>query len=111
MGSSGLILAAVNLSDAYNIVAAIMIGVGIGAETDIISYMTSRYFGLHSFGKIYGFFFAFFYVGTGLGPFALGVAYEMNGSYTTTLFWYAALCVAVTLTFLLFGPYKYHREA
>lgn len=111
MGSSGLVLAAVNLSDAYNIVAAIMIGVGIGAETDIISYMTSRYFGLHSFGKIYGFFFAFFYVGTGLGPFALGVAYEMNGSYTTTLFWYAALCVAVTLTFLLFGPYKYHREA
>ena len=102
MGSSGLVLAAVNLSDAFNIIAAIMIGVGIGAETDIISYMTSRYFGLHSFGKIYGFFFSFFYVGTGLGPLALGVAYEMSGSYTSTLIWYAALCVAVTLTFFFF---------
>ena len=110
MGSSGLILAAVNLSDIFNIIAAIMIGVGIGAETDIISYMTSRYFGLHSFGKIYGFFFSFFYVGTGLGPLALGIAYEMNGSYTSTLFWYAALCVAITLTFMFFGPYKYQQK-
>ena len=48
--------------------------------------------------------------GIGLGPFALGVAYEMNGSYTSALFWYAALCVAITLTFLLFGPYKYQQK-
>ena len=110
MGSVGLILAALNLSDASNLGAAILIGVGIGAETDVISYMTSRYFGLHSFGRIYGFFFAFFYVGTGLGPFALGVAYEMYGNYTSALYCYAALCVAITLTFVLFGPYKYHRQ-
>ncbi|MFT5132938.1 MAG: MFS family permease [Gammaproteobacteria bacterium] len=110
IATGGLGLAAGNLSEAFNILAAILIGVGIGAETDIISYMTSRYFGLRAFGKIYGFFFSFFYVGTGLGPLALGIAYEMNGSYTSTLYWYVAICVAVTLTFIFFGPYKYRPK-
>ena len=110
LGSSGLLLIASNISVTFNIIAAMLIGLGIGAETDIISYMTSRYFGLRAFGKIYGFFFSFFYIGTGLGPLALGIAYEMNGNYTSTLYWYFALCIAITLTFIFFGPYKYQQK-
>ena len=110
IATSGLAMAASNISEIFNILAAILIGAGIGAETDCISYMTSRYFGLRAFGKIYGFFFSFFYVGTGLGPLTLGIAYEMNGSYTSTLYWYASICVAITLTFIFFGPYKYRPE-
>lgn len=36
--------------------AAFLVGLGLGAETDIIPYMVSRYFGLKAFGKIYGLF-------------------------------------------------------
>jgi MFS family permease len=110
LGSLGLGLLAFNLSGALNLVAAALIGLGIGAETDIVGYMTSRYFGLRAFGKIYGAIFAFFYLGTGLGPLALGIAYDYNKSYTETLLIYASACVAVTLTFVVFGPYKYQRS-
>ncbi|HZQ54560.1 MAG TPA: hypothetical protein VFB14_20330 [Bryobacteraceae bacterium] len=34
--------------------AAFLIGIALGAEGDIIPYLTSRYFGLRSFGKICG---------------------------------------------------------
>ena len=32
--------------------AALLIGLGMGAEADIIAYLTSRYFGLRAFGEI-----------------------------------------------------------
>ena len=110
IGAGCIGLVASNLSVAMSILAAAMIGVGIGAETDIISYMASRYFGLRSFGKIYGFLFSFFYIGTGLGPLVLGIAYEANGSYTSTLYQFTFLSVIIILVFLSFGPYKYQQN-
>ena len=109
IGTGGIALIATNVSVTMNVLAAAMIGVGIGAETDIISFMTSRYFGLRCFGKIYGFLFSFFYIGTGLGPLTLGIAYDANGSYTSTLYAYVCLCIIVILTFFTFGPYKYKQ--
>ncbi len=110
IGAGGIGLVASNPSVAMSILAAAMIGIGVGAETDIVSYMTSRYFGLRSFGKIYGFLFSFFYIGTGLGPLVLGIAYEANGSYTSTLYQFTFLCVIIILAFLTFGPYKYQQN-
>jgi len=110
IGAGGIALVASNQSVTMSILAAAMIGIGVGAETDIVSYMTSRYFGLRSFGKIYGFLFSFFYIGTGLGPLVLGIAYEANGSYTSTLYQFTFLCVIIILAFLSFGPYKYQQN-
>lgn len=109
LGSLGLLLAALTTTPSLNLIGAVLIGTGIGAETDIVSYMASRYFGLRSFGKIYGVIFAFFYLGTGLGPLALGIAFEAQSSYTSILIVYAVLCLAITLTFTRFGPYRYHK--
>ena len=36
------------------ILAAIALGFGLGAEVDVIGFMVSRYFGLRSYGEIYG---------------------------------------------------------
>jgi MFS family permease len=109
LGALGLLLAALSSNYGLNLVGAMLIGVGIGAETDIVSYMASRYFGLQSFGKIYGAIFAFFYLGTGLGPLALGIAFEAQGSYTSILIVYAVMCLAIAMTFLFFGPYRYRK--
>ena len=43
--------------------AVFLIGLGMGAEVDIIAYLTSRYFGLRAFGEIYGYAFASYTVG------------------------------------------------
>ena len=40
--------------------AAFLIGLGLGAEVDIMAYLMSRYFGLRSFGAICGCTFAAF---------------------------------------------------
>ncbi len=38
----------------FAFVAAFLVGLGLGAEIDVMGYLTSRYFGLSSFGEIYG---------------------------------------------------------
>ncbi|MGE3595961.1 MAG: MFS transporter [Dehalococcoidia bacterium] len=107
LGSAGLALLALGDSYMLNLAGAVLIGVGIGAETDVVAYMVSRYFGLKSFGRIYGTIFTAFYVGTGLGPLALGLAFESQGSYRSILLAYAILSVVLTATFVCFGAYKY----
>ena len=65
--------------------AALCIGLSMGAEIDMLAYLTSRYFGVDNFGKIYGILFASFLIGTALGPYAFGLAYESYGSYREVL--------------------------
>ena len=41
-------------------IGAVLVGLGMGAEVDLIAYLQSRYFGLRAFGQIYGYLFAVF---------------------------------------------------
>ena len=81
-GVSALAFGAVN-APAY--FAALCIGLSLGAEIDMLAYLTSRYFGVANFGRIYGILFASFLVGTSLGPYIFGLAYENYGSYREVL--------------------------
>ncbi|HEV2315151.1 MAG TPA: MFS transporter [Candidatus Acidoferrales bacterium] len=86
---------------------AFLIGLGLGAEVDLIAYLVSRYFGLRSFGEIYAFFWAAFALSAGLGVYAMGAGFDKTGSYTVPLtgFFFAVL-VAIILMLRL-GPYRY----
>ena len=72
---------------------AVLIGLGMGAEVDLIAYLQSRYFGLRAFGQIYGYLFAVFTIGSGLGPFAMGAAYDATGSYRPALIAFVVVLV------------------
>jgi MFS family permease len=61
--------------------AAVLVGLGIGAEVDIIAYLTSRYFGLRSYGAILGWIWAVFGVSGGLGAYLMGFGFDKTGSY------------------------------
>jgi MFS family permease len=94
-------------------IGAILVGIGLGAEVDMIAFLLSRYLGMRSFGEIYGYFFAIFMLGAGLGPFALGVSFDRTGSYKLMLVCYAFFQVVAILLMLRLGPYAYqaaHRE-
>ena len=65
--------------------AALCIGLSLGAEIDMLAYLTSRYFGVANFGKIYGILFTSFLIGTSLGPYVFGLGYETWGSYREIL--------------------------
>jgi MFS family permease len=84
-----------------------LVGLGLGAEVDIIAYLTSRYFGLRAFGKIYSSAFAAFALAGALGPLIMGKGFDLTGSYHVPLaaFFAATLLAAVLMTRL--GPYRF----
>jgi predicted MFS family arabinose efflux permease len=88
-------------------VGTVLVGVGLGAEVDLIAFLLSRYLGLRSFGEIYGYFFAIFMLGAGLGPFAMGVSFDRTGSYKLMLVCYAFALALSSLPMLGLGAYAY----
>jgi MFS family permease len=69
----------------FAIIAAICIGCSIGGETDLIAYFTARYFGMRSYGKIYGIVYAMFTLGMSFSAVLVGVIYDTQGSYFMAL--------------------------
>lgn len=65
--------------------AAFLLGLGMGAEGDLIAYLVSRYFGLRAFGEIYGYAFAAFTLGGVIGPLLMGMSFDSTGSYRPAL--------------------------
>lgn len=87
----GFMLLAGGAIDAPAFAAAVLIGLSIGAEIDLLAYLTSRYFGLRFFGSIYGLQFTGFLLGASLGPIAFGLSFELSASYAAVL----AGCIAL----------------
>jgi hypothetical protein len=87
--------------------AVFLIGLGMGAEVDIIAYLTSRYFGLRAFGEIYGYAFASYTLAGALGPWLMRLGFDRSGSYGSILvvFLSATFLAAVLMTRL--GPYRF----
>src|SRR2546430_9993729 len=46
-----------------------------------IAYLTSRYFGLRSFGEIYGYLFSAFTLSGALGSLLMAMGFDRAGSY------------------------------
>jgi MFS family permease len=86
---------------------AVLVGIGLGAEVDLIAFLLSRYLGMRSFGEIYGYLFAIFMLGAGLGPFTMGVSFDRTGSYRLMLTCYAVALGVASLPMLRLGAYAY----
>jgi MFS family permease len=89
------------------VVAAMALGFGLGAEIDVIGFLTGRYFGLRGYGEIYGYLFAIFTLGTGLGPVLMAVAFDVTRSYDATLTGFAAALLAASVLVSRLGSYRY----
>jgi MFS family permease len=101
----GLAILAAGASGTGAYVAVVLCGLAIGAEFDVMSYLTSRYFGLRSFGLLFGFFYAALLLGSAIGPVLMGYNHDLTGEYNIVLWWMSgAAAVAVVLTAIL-GPY------
>ena len=65
--------------------AAFLIGFSLGAEVDLISYLTARYFGMTAYGLLYSLIYAFFIVGASVGPVLAGKIFDMTGNYSLAI--------------------------
>ena len=106
ISACGVGILATGVTDAPAFFAALCIGLSLGAEVDMLAYLTSRYYGVANFGKIYGILFSSFLIGTGLGPYAFGLAYETYGSYREVLISAVIVIIISAVTTLLLPAYK-----
>ena len=92
------------------IAGTVLCGLGMGAEGDIVPYFVSRYFGLRAFGQIYGYLFAVFMVGVGVGPSLLGFSFDRWHSYAPMFLFFEAGLLAACVMFLRLGPYRFRND-
>lgn len=88
---------------------AICLGLAIGAEVDMLGFFVSRYFGRRSFGTLYGFIFACFTVGIGVGPAILGHGFDLTHSYNPVLKIFLVMLLIAAMLFLGLGRYRYPK--
>lgn len=80
---------------------AIMLGLTLGAEVDVIVYLTTRFFGLKNFGALYGGLLGALSIGTATGPLAASQIFDQSGSYDP--FFHLAIGLLVIASLLLFS--------
>ncbi len=92
------------------IAAVLIIGLALGAELDLLAYITSRYFDLRYFGTLFGTIGGFVTLAGGIGPVTLSIVYDMAGSYVPALIAAIPISLLAALMFLLLGPYPEGSE-
>jgi MFS family permease len=103
----GILVLAFGHSTPLAFTGAFLVGLGMGAEADIIAYLTSRYCGLRAFGEIYGYAFAAFVIAGALGTLLMGVGFDRTGAYVVSLTGFFCATSVAAILFGLLGPYKY----
>jgi MFS family permease len=79
---------------------AILLGFTLGAEVDVLVYLTTRFFGLKNFGALYGGLLGALSVGTALGPLIASRIFDQTKSYDQ--FFWLALGLLVVASLSLF---------
>jgi MFS family permease len=87
--------------------AALIAGLGMGCELDLIPYMLRRYFGMRSFSTLYGAVYSGFAVSGALAPLLLGYLYDRTGSYTGILSVFSSITAIMAFGMLLLPAYRY----
>src|SRR5690606_11536071 len=91
---------------AFARVGAVALGTAMGAEADLIDYLTARYFGMANYGRLYAVQYASFMLMGGTSPLWIGALADATGGYS------APLLVTVTglgLSMFLFLRLPYPR--
>lgn len=91
------------------IASGILVGIGMGAESDVTPYLLTRYFGLDRFGALYGYTWCVYAVAGATGPVVMGSVFDYTGSYHPVLLASTGMVIAASI---IFGALpRYRRSA
>lgn len=90
---------------ALAVLSALLVGIGMGAESDAVPYLLTRYFGLERFGVLYGYTWFVYAIAGATGPVAMGAVYDRSGSYYPVLLLSLLLVVVASVIFALLPAY------
>ena len=88
-------------------IAAVLIGCGMGAEADILTYTVSRYFGPRTLGKAVGAVWILWAWGGALGVTIGSAAYDLFGSYVVALVFFSVVAVTAAVIIFQLGAYRF----
>ncbi|MEX3939926.1 MFS transporter [Paraburkholderia sp. BR10937] len=105
-GAAGylLLMNAASLNSA--LFACACIGLAIGAEGDLLSYLVRAYLGLRRFGLHYGIAFAGYAFGAVVGPLVAGRYFDLNGNYELPLRLAPMVLIVASALLLSLGKYR-----
>jgi MFS family permease len=86
-------------------IAGFLLGFAAGAESDLIAYLTGRYFGMANYGKIYGMLYMPFGLFSAASPVVYAQVYDRTGSYNPILEVAIFMFIAGGALLLLLGRY------
>ena len=92
------------------LVGAALIGVGAGSVYGLLPYFITRFFGLRAFGFLYGVVYAAASIGTGIGPYAMGAAFDVAGSYERALVGFELVGIATVVLIAYLPRYTYAAD-
>lgn len=87
--------------------AALLIGIGMGAESDAVPYLLTRYFSLRKFGELYGYTWTVYAIAGALGPLVMGAMFDRTGSYRLVLLASFGMVVVAAALFASLPRYRY----
>ncbi|MGB3712519.1 MAG: MFS transporter [Erythrobacter sp.] len=85
--------------------AGFLLGFAAGAESDLIAYLTGRYFGMANYGKIYGMLYMPFGLFSAASPVIYAQVYDRTGSYDPILEAAIIMFILGGALLLLLGKY------
>ena len=102
LGMLGLLLLRIGGLD-YAVAGVMLIGLLLGAELDMLAFLTTRLFGQRAFGAIYGWFYSIYALGFGVSPFLIGRLRDATGSYDSAMTISVGVLVGAVFSALLLG--------
>ncbi len=101
-----LILLSMPDSPVVLVTAILALGLALGGELDCLAYLTSRHFGLRSFGTLFGTIGGAMALSVGMAPVLINYVFDRNGSYEL-VFWIAIpLCLAASALVGTLGKFR-----
>jgi MFS family permease len=107
---TGVIVFALGATGWSAIAAAALIGVSIGAEADIVTFLVSRYFDMGLFGRICGGMWACWGWGAGISIYLTGLCYDITKSYQLALYVFIVLVLIAVVAICRLGPYAFPEK-
>jgi MFS family permease len=93
------------------ITAMLLLGLALGAEYDIVAYLTSRYFRLGNYGLLFGVLVGLIAFAGAIAPLAVSAVFDSTRSYLPFLWTVIIVTPFTALLFLLLGRYPPSAES
>jgi MFS family permease len=85
---------------------ALLLGAGLGAESDAVPFLLSRYFGLRRFSELYGYTWSAYAIAGAMGPLIMGNFFDHTHSYRAVMLVFAGAVIVAAGLFASLPKYR-----